>query len=110
MRKIAGSFAIVIAVFAGSCGSKKSDDAVATPAASSLSASFTANCALGGCHSSGGTVAPTGTAKLLKGTALSEAAYNTKVRSGVSGTAMASFGTSTYSAADLTADYALLIK
>jgi mono/diheme cytochrome c family protein len=92
-------------IISWACGSDEKDDtntATPTPTPASLSSQFTGTC--GSCHPNGAA----GAGKKLTGTTLTEAQFTTKVRSGVSGTSMQAYTTSTYSDANLKADYAIL--
>ncbi len=91
-------------VLAVSCGSSSSSTTPAPAAASALSASFTSTC--GACHGSAG---GGGSGTKLSGTALTLAQFKATVRSGKGGD-MSAYSTSSYSDANLEADYAILSK
>lgn len=86
------------AVIAG-CG-VPSNGATGSSGASNLTATYGSKCA--SCHGSSG---GGGSARSLKTSTLTEAAWKAVVRSGRSGTSMKAFSSATYSDADLAADY-----
>ena len=100
--------AVLLAAGVGACGSKKSSTTTPTTTAT-LTASFTTNCV--SCHGSDGSSVPPQAAAgrgVLKGTALTEATFESYVRNGIPGTQMAAFTETQMSTADIQTNYAAL--
>ena len=105
---LAGTLAVGL-MFVG-CGSSKSSSTTPTPAATALTTSFTATCAVGGCHGADGSATPTRARAghgMLKGTTLTEAAFLSAVRNG-SGTGMSKYDTTVMTDADVQTNFTVL--
>jgi mono/diheme cytochrome c family protein len=98
-----------LGLVAAGCGSSKSSKTTPAPVASTLTASFTGTCAAS-CHGADGASTPPGARTghgLLKGTALTEAAFLSAVRNG-SGTGMSKYDASIMSDADVQTNFTAL--
>ncbi len=94
----------LVGAVTNACGDKEEKTEAPAAVSAALSQNYADNCA--SCHGADGSMAASG--KALKGTALTEAAFISKVRNGVAGTTMTSFAAAVYSDANLKADFAIL--